>query len=120
MYMTTTTRTETVHYTTETGEAATYENEIITFPVTIGNETREIEFSRFGDRNMARSAYIFGCRKGNGTKTHRTSAAIWYSNGKWVFDWNSGYALNSGNCLITDFADQVADRRKSEHVGTRF
>jgi len=118
--MTTTTRTETIHYTTETGEAATYEKEIITFPVTIGNETRQIEFIRISGHKMARSGYIFGCRKGNGTKIHRTSAAIWYSNGEWAFDWDSGYALNSGNCLITDFADQVADRLKSEHVGTRF
>jgi hypothetical protein len=104
---------------TETGEAATYEKEIITFSVTIGNETREIEFKRIHER-MAISGNEFACRKGNGTKIHRTNAQICYNNGKWVFNWDSGYALNEAHCLITGFADRVADPLKSKHSGTRF
>lgn len=100
--------------TTNTDEQITY----ITLPVTINGETREIEFQRIGDRGLAWSLPKFACRKGNGTKLHRTAGAIRLRNGEWKFDSRSGYALNYSGCPILAFADQVSDSVKSKHAGT--
>jgi hypothetical protein len=116
--MTYTTHTATRTYTTDEGETRTYTVEVVTFPVTIDGETRDIEFTIIGNPNVAHSREVFGCRRGQGKKIHRTNAALCNVDGEWVFDWHSGYALNRGGCAIVAFADQVADTRKSEHVGT--
>jgi hypothetical protein len=113
------TRTEVRTYEVN-GETKSYSVEIITVPVTIEGETRDIEFMRLGDRAKAGSAEVFGCLKGHGTKVHRTAGNIWYSDGEWKFDFRSGYALNSGSCRIIAFADTVEDAAKSQHVGTKF
>jgi hypothetical protein len=111
-----TTRIETRTFPDGTG---TYEEKVVTFPVTIDGETREIEFSGDTDDKILTSGWHeFGCRRGQGVKIHATSAAIVLHNGEWAFNWRSGYALNRGDCLIVAFADTVNDARKSEHVGT--
>jgi hypothetical protein len=118
MTTTHTTRTEIHTFTASDGETLSYTLETITLPVTIGGETREIEFTRTDDRPIARSKQVFGCRRGQGIKIHRTDATIYFKDGEWTFGWRSGYALNRGDCLIVAFADQVADHRKSQHTGT--
>jgi len=116
--MTYTTHTATRTYTTDEGETRTYTIEVVTFPVTIDGETRDIEFQISGNEHVAISREVFGCRRGQGKKIHRTSAHICNVDGEWVFNWHSGYALHRSTCEIVAFADQVADTRKSEHVGT--
>jgi len=116
--MTTTTRTETNHITREDGTIHSWEEEIITLAVTLNGETREIEFSRRNDHPSADSTGVFGCRKGQGVKIHRTTGTIRLNNGEWTFSQRSGYALNEGNCLIVAFIDQVGDNQKSQHIGT--
>jgi hypothetical protein len=104
--------------TTQTPNTAT---DIITMDITIGGETRTVDFRRWNpERGIANSGGIFGCRKGQGKKIHRTGASICLVDGEWVFNWHSGYALNQGDCLIVAFADQVAEGRKSQHSGTAF
>jgi hypothetical protein len=115
------TRIETKTYTNKEGNERSYTVEYMTFPVTIDGETREIEFERMGNDTrpiMSSTRDVFGCRRGQGAKVHRTSATIVFDNGEWVFNWRSGYALNRGDCLIVAFADTVTDARASEHVGT--
>jgi hypothetical protein len=126
----TTNTTNTINYPTRTevrtyeheGETKSYIVEYITVPVTIKGETRDIEFSRLPAHQptKADSDAVFGCLKGHGTKVHRTTGTIWYSDGEWKFDFRSGYALNSGSCRIIAFADTVEDAAKSQHVGTKF
>jgi hypothetical protein len=112
------TRIETVTYERD-GEIKSYDFKIVTFPVTIDGETREIEFSGdVDDKRLTSGWHEFGCRRGQGTKIHATKADIVLHNGEWVFNWRSGYALNRGDCLIVAFPDTVSDARKSEHVGT--
>jgi hypothetical protein len=114
------TRIETHTYERD-GEIKSYDVEIMTFPVTIDGETREIEFDRITSdtRGIMSSGWdVFGCRRGQGVKIHATKADIVFHNGEWVFNWRSGYALNRGDCLIVAFADTVNDSRASEHVGT--
>lgn len=109
------TRTEIRTYE-ENGETKTYEVQIITVPVTIRGETREVEF-RTGPTDTAHSSQVFGCYKGNGTKVHRTRGSIVYKNGEWVFT-NIGYALNQ-QCRISEWADKVPAFAKSQHNGTK-
>ena len=89
-------------------------------PVTIKGETRDIEFTVRDGQGKATSGPVFGCVKGHGTKVHRTRGTVWLKDGEWKFDFRSGYALNSGACLIVAFADTIADAAKSQHVGTKF
>ena len=122
--------TNTTNYPTRTkvktfeheGETKSYIVEYITVPVTIKGETRDIEFSHLpdGQPTKADSREVFGCLKGHGTKVHRTTGTIWYSDGEWKFNFRSGYALNCGSCRIVAFADTVEDAAKSQHVGTKF
>lgn len=116
--MTYTTHTATYTYTTDEGETRTFTREVVTFPVTIDGETRDIDFEIGGNPKVATSREVFGCRRGQGKKIHRTSADICNVDGEWVFNWHSGYALHRSTCEIVAFADQVDDTRKSEHVGT--
>ena len=104
------------------GETKSYIVEYITVPVTIKGETRDIEFSHQPAHHptTAHSLEVFGCLKGHGTKVHRTTGTIWYSDGEWKFNFRSGYALNCGSCRIVAFADTVEDAAKSQHVGTKF
>jgi hypothetical protein len=116
--MTTTTRTETKYMTREDGTIRSWEEEIITLAVTLNGETREIEFTRRHNHSSADSTRVFGCRKGQGAKIHRTTGTIRLDNGEWTFRQRSGYALNDANCLIVAFIDQVGDNQKSQHIGT--
>ena len=126
--MNNTTNTTNTNYPTRTevrtyevnGETKSYSVEIITVPVTIKGETRDIEFEVREGQGKATSDAVFGCVKGHGTKVHRTWGFVWLKDGEWKFDFRSGYALNSGACLIVAFADTIADAAKSQHVGTKF
>jgi hypothetical protein len=104
--------------TTQTPNTRT---DIITMDITIAGETRTIGFRQWNpEQGIALSSNVFGCRRGQGKKIHRTGASICLVDGEWVFNWRSGYALNRGDCLIVAFADQVNDSRKSQHTGTAF
>ena len=113
-----TTRFETRTYEHE-GQTLSYVKEIITLPITIKGETREVEFSGSPDRNKATSREVFGCQRGHGRKVHLTSGSIYRHEDGWHFDRTSGYALNSAARII-EWADNVADGAKSQHVGTKF
>lgn len=115
------TRIETQTYTDKDGNEKSYEVLYITLDITINGETRSVEFDTMNNGNLrhANSREVFGCKRGHGTKVHRTNGTIWYEDGEWVFDFNSGYALNKGGCRIVAWADQVTEGSKSQHVGTK-
>lgn len=112
-----TTRTET-HYYEHEGETRHYERLIITLPITVKGETREVEFIGYPERDKATSHSVFGCQRGHGRKVHLTTGSIYRYEGGWRFDPMSGYALNS-SARIIEWADNVADAAKSQHTGTK-
>ena len=115
------TRIETNTYTDNEGNEKSYEVLYITIDITINGETRPVEFSTVNNDNVqkADSSWVFGCKRGQGTKVHRTTGTVWYENGEWVFNRYSGYALNRGQCEIVAWADQVSETSKSQHAGTK-
>lgn len=112
-----TTRTDICSYEHE-GETRSFEREIITLPITVKGETREVEFYAPSGGDKATSDYVFGCQRGHGRKVHRTSGTIYRHEGGWHFDLMSGYALNS-SARIIEWADSVVDGARSQHVGTK-
>jgi len=88
--------------------------ETITLQITLGNETRIIDFKDHG--GMAWSASVFAACIGNGSKFHLSRGRAYKSNGEWVFE-NEGFALNK-RARIVKFADQV-EFAKSQHAGSK-
>jgi hypothetical protein len=89
--------------------------ETINLEITIGNETRTIEFKCVRD-DMAWSADVFAARIGNGAKFHRSKGMAFNYKGVWTFE-HDGFALNK-RAKIVKFADQV-EFAKSQHGGSK-
>ena len=88
--------------------------ETINLEITLGNETRIIEFK--GADDMAWSAPVFAAIIGNGSKFHRSQGIAYKNNGTWSFE-NRGFALNK-RARVVKFADQV-EFAKSQHGGSK-
>lgn len=63
------------------------EQTIITLPVTIARETRDLEFRTFGDGTRAWSGQVAVCRR-NGGKLWPCHLTAYLKNGKWSVSMN--------------------------------
>lgn len=113
-------RTEQRTYTTDEGETRTYETEIIALEITLGRETRTVEFKvyrRETGQHMAINDRDFFGRIGMGEKSHACSGTAWLTNGKWEFT-TSTRALNR-QAYIIGFRDNAHESFKSQHKGSQ-
>ena len=88
----------------------------IALSITLGGETRSINFKVVRENDLALSLPVFAARIGNGVKAHRVQGEAWFRNGQWVFT-TATMVLNR-NARITGWVDSVTCN-KSDHVGSR-
>jgi hypothetical protein len=90
--------------------------ETINLEITIGNETRTIEFNVFPNLQMGMSEKIFAARTYYGSKLHLVRGGVRLVNGEWSFHTNVDVLNKNG--VIVEFADRV-EFAKSQHNGTK-
>lgn len=90
--------------------------ETINLEITLGNETRIIEFNVVPNWNMATSEKLFAARTYSGTKLHLVRGWVKLINGAWEFQTNVSVLNKNG--VIVGFADRV-EFAKSQHNGTK-
>ena len=86
---------------------------IITLPITLNGETRNIDFKIFSEDRADAKPNTFIARIGMGKKDHNVwSATAWKTNGVWKFNRNT-VVLNKSAC-ITGFAG--TSENMSNHI----
>ena len=122
------THTETHTYTHE-GTERTYTTLHIVLPVTIKNETREVEFRTVLSDNICnfQTSNIVACQIGRGEKRHATSITAWvfetaeeakkyHYTAENIHEWNgkviavntTSATVRNRQARITDWASQIA------------
>lgn len=91
-------------------------NSKVTLDITLGGETRSIEFTIASRGDLAVSLPVFAARIGNGMKAHRAAGNAWLRNGEWVFT-TSTDVLNRP-ARITHWIEEIAFN-KSNHAGSK-
>lgn len=100
-------KSRTHHYLDRTTqEPRTIEIRTFTMPVSVGGETRDVEFTVAIHGGHAYSAHIFTSRIGRGAKTHRCGMTAWPEGDEWRISLGSN-ALNR-QCRISGWAEDAA------------
>lgn len=113
-------RTDSWSYVNDEGVTRTVYTEIIALQITIGRETRTIEFKVFkfdSGHWRADNSQDFFARIGCGEKSHACTASAWLKDGKWEFT-KSTRALNR-QAYVVGFRDNARDTFKSQHSGSK-